>query len=311
MKIKIQGFEWHLGNGISLDDYLSELKKISGIKRGNRLIATVQKDGVFAGVLITVKNAKAFCQIMEDRGNFEITPKELEEGAKIADFNFFIVDRITAKGLYQYYHNSASTNTFCKFCKDQYERLKQNKIDGAIKKVEDANGGKASKRDVSKIKESFKGSLRYSTLLKPDTFEEITSELNNFNFFQYEFSSIRPMQEAALTALQKNAERETCKVFFKKKSDSDSIKQSILAMLPNLKRATVKGVDPTGNELTYKLINDYHSFAEYDYDEIIKTVKIDSDNLSGSVIESQIIKILIALAQNDHYIGMLISESTA
>ncbi len=307
MKIKIQGFEWFLGKGISLEQLNSYLEEKSGVDINNKILAICQKDGFWTGVFLSIKNVKAYCQIKKGDGKFVITPQELEEGASIVDFNFFILHPNTGRGLYQYYHQSASSNTFCNFIKKRYNELKKRKME---QEIELSGGADITEKEYKKIIKKYKGTFSSTTLVRPDRFEDYIRDLKQIKSLSYEISTIN-VNEKDRTPLHRLAERTTYRAFF---SDDlvnmDKIKKAIIEMNPTntFRRATVTGIDYSDQEAMYKLLNDYESYAEYDYDDIIKTVKIDSSDLIGSVRNASMVATMIKMARNNRQIKSLLSK---
>lgn len=307
MKIKFMGFEWKLGKGISIDNFCTQLGKASGKEMDNRILAICKKDGFWVGVLLTIKNIKAYCQLKNDGKEFIITPKELDENSNMVDFNFFAIKPESGRGLYQYYHNSAGTNTFCAFCRKRYNEYRNLLIE---KERLEAGGDAILKSELAKIKSKYSGVFYYSTLLKPNGFEDYVNTLKKIKFFSYEFSTI-DSEEQNMTPLGKLAERKVYKLFFSRDpSITDRIKEAIINLSPSkkCKRAIIEGLDENDNDAVYKLLNDYNSYAEFDYNGLVKTVNINSSDLISSINESIIIKDLLRLAAEDRQVKAMFSE---
>src|SRR5262245_5589696 len=98
MKVKVFGFELHMGNGITNDDFFTHVSTLSGKPLDDRIIALHKKGDFWRGVLLSVKDAKAFCQIQRSGNAFTVTATELQKGANPVDFNFFVIHTATAKG---------------------------------------------------------------------------------------------------------------------------------------------------------------------------------------------------------------------
>ena len=103
MKINIYGFEWELGNGISLDEFCNYHKKLSGKEIYNKIIAIDKKDGFWIGFFYN-KGYKIVLQNNKRWRKFCNNTRGMEEGDGMADFDFFIIHPETARGLYQHDH---------------------------------------------------------------------------------------------------------------------------------------------------------------------------------------------------------------
>lgn len=296
MKIRIFGFEWEIEKGISYEEFCLYLEQWSGVITKDRIIALSKMDGLWAGVLLTIKDEKAFCKMRRARGGrFTISPEELEEGTNMVAFNFFILNSATGRGLYQHYNHSASTNTFCGFCSERFRGLKKARIEEAARKA----GLDPESRSirVRQIKNRFSDKLRYSVLIRQEAFDELVRDLSSIKSFDFEFATLGEKEKDFLP-LGEHAKRVSHRMVFSNNPSPHQIKNGIIGLNRiGLKRGKVKGIDPNGNEAVYKVMNNHQSFAEFDYDEVIRTVEIDSDNLVDSIQKSYIIGALIDLAK--------------
>ncbi|MHC1744852.1 MAG: hypothetical protein AB9873_17740 [Syntrophobacteraceae bacterium] len=254
----------------------------------------IMHEGYWVGLFLTIKDIKAFCQIKKEGDVFTITPNMLEEGTRVADFNFFLLHPTTGRGLYQHYHQSPAPNTFCAFAKKRYDELKDQKIDTEILNAE---GRGISDKDERNIRKTYKGSLKFSTLLKQDSFEKSVQALKEVTFFELELATYGTKEKDFLP-ISPYATRMKHKVFFDRKSNTAMVKERILETLSmGLRSGKVKGVDPEGNQAVYKLLNDYAAFANYDYNDLITTIHINSSDLVSSVRSSKLISELVRLSK--------------
>lgn len=297
MKVRVFGFEWFMGDGITLDDFCSHLQSISGNEiEGNRVVALTRLENYWGGVLLTIKDMKAFCKIKKNGVRFTVTPEELQDNASMVDFNFFIIHPETGRGLYQHYHQSPASNTFCQVCQRQYNFYKTGLIEADLN---EAGGDALTENQKVEIKKKYKGRLTYNTLVRPDSFEDCLDQINRALSFSFELDTITA-NERQFTAATEFADRLTHKVIFTKKTWTESVRESIAATIRNdpLKRATIKGIDNLGEEVVFKLTNDYAYFDEADYHELISSVEIDSENIVESIRRSHVTKFLVEVASD-------------
>jgi len=297
MKVRILGFEWITSKGITVSEFCNYLESISGREFSKRVIAVTKKDGFWVGILLSIKDMKAYCEMRDEKGGFSISPKELDRSTHIADFNFFIIHPETGRGLYQHYHNSPAINTFCFFNKQRYDELKSKIIENEWR-----GSGSGDEEKKLAIMKNYEGSLRYSLPMTEKDFQQCVSGLKKINHIVYEYSYFTE-QERLFSPVGTYAKRMTHKVVFPKSKKVltpqflNDIKDAITEMIPNLKGARLKGVDPEGHEAVYKLINDYDPFAEFDYEDVIRTVKIDSTNLLKSICDAYFIDKMIEISR--------------
>jgi len=308
MKVRVYGFEWQMGSGIPITEFCSYLKILPGPPETNKIITFCDLGDYMGGLLISIKNMKAYCQMKVDGGSFTVSPQKLEDNESIADFNYFIIHKETHKGLYQHYHHSLATTSFCNFCRSNYNKLRSSTI---YKEIEEA-GGKDSltKRQKKEIYDKYKGTFSYSILLKPDNFTQYVKQMKNIKDFSVEFSSISDQEKAFLPASELS-KRVSHKFIFSEESIVDTIKEKILETLDisDTKKANVTGSDIYGEKVSYKMFKDYASFDEFDYNDIIDNVAIDSDNLESSLRGSEIINMLAKIA-SESPVRQLLNKKT-
>ncbi len=294
MKVRIFAFEWFMGGGITLDDFCGHLQTLSGLETEHKLLALTQKEDYWAGVLISIKDVSAFCQMRRDGRVFTIEAKELDENAQIADFNYFIINKSTGRGLYQHYHQSPVSNTFSKFVKKCYLSYRKQRIESEIM----AAGGEAIKNvDEKRIRSKYYGGFTYKTVLKQKEFIKCVDALRQIKMFSFELETITA-EEKQFTPASEFAKRCSHKFFFQEDRLLSGLKDGIAKTIKEMgiKSASVKGKDEYNEEVVYKLFNDYATFEEFDYDDIIGSVSFNSSNLEQSLNKSKLIEELLSIA---------------
>lgn len=294
MKVRIFSFEWFMGGGITLDDFCGHLQSLSGQEAEHKLLAMTEKDDYWAGVLISIKDVSAFCQMRRDGGAFTIEAQHLDDNAQIADFNYFIINPTTGRGLYQHYHQSPVSNTFSKFIKRRYLAYRKQRIDEEIT----AAGGESIKKiDEKKIRSKYYGGFTYKTVLKQKEFIKCVDALKQIKMFSFELETITA-EEKQFTPASEFAKRCSHKFFFQEDKLLSGLKDGIAKTIKDMgiKSASVKGKDEHNEEVVYKLFNDYATFEEFDYDDIIGSVSFNSGNLEQSLNKSKLIEELLSIA---------------
>ncbi|UTG93647.1 hypothetical protein [Geobacter sulfurreducens] len=295
MKVRVFGFEWQLGAGIPVDDFCTHLNSLPGPPDSKKVVAIHDLGNFLGGVIISIKDMKAYCEMKIDGGKFKISPQQLERNARIADFNFFVIHKETHKGLYQHYHQSTATTSFCNFCRQKYNNLRNSKIKADIDKA----GGEEviSKKDKKDIYQKYKGTFGFSILLKPENFKTYVQQMKLIKDFNIEFSSIEEPEKAYLPAAE-CSKRVAHRFVFSEESPVEMIKKKVLETLnvADAKKAQVHGVGDSGEEVIYRLYKDYNSFEEMEYDDIIDSISIDSEDLETSIKESEMISLLLKVA---------------
>lgn len=293
-EVKILGFEWILNGGkIKEKDFCDHLVTLSGHELDKKILVMTKQNNLYIGVLMKITDMSSFCQIKIEGGNFTLSNEKLEKGAKMADFNFFILNPKTMKGLYQYYHKSTSLNRFSFFIKKRFNEYKKKAVENAILEAKKkSNDGKLSKKSEKEIRSDYASFFRYAPILKPDSFEEYVQKMKDISYFEFEIVTANIL-DTRRVAFSKYAKRTSHKVFFDQTGGVlSNIKNSInqLCKAGEFKRAKIKGIDPDNQEAIYNLSSDVEQFATYDYDDIAAHIKLKSDDLTGSLERSKMIK---------------------
>lgn len=210
MNVKFQGFELDIqGTGILWEDYLAHLATKSGseIRHGSFgriLCLDTAVDNKYAlGLFVTIKDQKRFCEIREQSGQFQLVTRDLDDDARMADFNFFLLNKTSHRGIYQYYHQSCSLQQFLSFLISQFNSSKKDRID-EIRSADEALDTEAT---VTSIKET---KLTTQILVKQESFEELIDEFRRIKELKFEFvtydadsSIFRPIRDV----MKKRTER--------------------------------------------------------------------------------------------------------
>jgi hypothetical protein len=291
MNVRVYGFELIPGKGITMPQFFEFLKTRNGREIDNRVVCTFKNGDYWQGLLITIKDVKNFCQLKKSGKGFKVTPQELEAGTSMVDFNFFIVYEPTSRGLYQWYHHSTGLSTFCAFLKQQYNVLKNDLVNGEIAVSQ------ADRNAVAKVQKKYANSLGYSAMYRKESLEKKINELDRVTAVQMEAFSLEPISaNDPLIPVLRVAKRRVERFTFQR-DIKEQVKSAVIELVQHEPKGfRLEGVDPDGIEQTYKLLNDHDILAEYDYDEVVQTVEIDSNDLVGSIEKSQLSALLTKLA---------------
>lgn len=268
MQANLMGFIWSLGTGITLEEFFNHLATLNGkpekFGEYDRLLSVGTRGDYYVGLFLKIKDQRRSPEITNAGGKFTISVRSLAEGTNLVDFNFFIINKKTQRGMYQYYHQSCSLNQFCIFCAQQYEGLKESKIEAALAGV---GGDAASTADKKRIKKAYKGSLSYENMVRSETLQALLDELEQIKYFDFTLAAIDD-NDALLTPLRPYAKKQRRIVRFK------ATQVGVVNAIVNIVKAKgirvgrVGGVDAEKREHVYRLIENPDKFAEFEYDEI-------------------------------------------
>jgi len=291
MKVKILGFEWRVPKATTPDAFCRFLHGATGQSFGEFTAAFVPaQNGYWAGLVLTDKQLKCFAKKVTVRGNFTVEPHELDLGENVVDFNFFLWYPPTGRGLYQYYHNSLRITGFGAFIRQRMEEHKAALLaalpEGAAKE---------------KMRALCEASLGFNALVRQESFDQLVAELRRVKSLECEFATIHAVEEE-FRPLANTAKRVSHRFVFHRKKQIDEAKAEVRAFFAkafSFKRASIVGEDSNGAEAVYKLKEEPDCFSEADHTDWTRTVRINGEDLAGTVRESEIIGSLLKLTQID------------
>lgn len=276
MKVKILGFEWRITSGATLPQFFAYLRSISGHEFDDNVVAMTplnQPEGMWAGVVLTIKDQRSYTELRRRRLAFTVTPKELEANTNIADVNFFMLSQTTGRGLYQYYHHSMALASFGYFARSRF-------------------------REFQSVNNIDRGQLRHSMLIRPESFEEVIDRMRTIKVVQFEAVTYRPSARA-FRSLDGMANRKSHRLVFFQHDDTplQRIKSEVKSLLHTERFAKIRieGHDEDGIERVHKLYNEPDVFSEYEYDEFVSTVNLDNTNFQQTIIDSAVVRRLAGL----------------
>lgn len=291
MKIKLLGINFKLGSGISLSDLFKYIAKTeaSPIEVGNygRFLYIGERDDCHVGLLITTKNHKKFLEFKQDKVNAKLEARDVSEGAKFAEFNFFAIHKRTGRGIYQYYHHSCSLNTFGIICRQYYEKLKIEKIAEALEQC-----AEITPKNEKAIKKRFAGKLDWEIVVRPEAFDTLIERLKSIKAVTLSLSTLA-YERTAFTPLSRVAKNMTQRYSFAAKSSVATLIDGIRSVIQNssVDGAKVEGVDCDGLDQVIKLVNTPDFFGEFDFDGVAGTMTISPQNFIDSQFLKEIIKV--------------------
>ena len=299
MNIVFQGFQLEPNAGLALDVFLSNLINsnegdfdFSHRKRIFLFNDSIDND-YYVGGIITIKNYRKFLELKQKGIDITLEIKEVSDGNKLADFNFFAINKKTYAGIYQYYHHSMSMNQFGIFLRDIYRGIADEFRDKEIAKLEQKRGkGKKEKE----IRAKYFKSLKLIPLYRKDTFNQMVDTLTKITNFSFDLCSLG-VDDNEFSPLSGFAEKVKHSVIFRQDSVLHEIKSKIKQFVQShgISIGSVRGTDVDGIERVYTLANSPEIFKEDDFDEMISA--LNSLNLSD-LSNNNIIKMLIDTAKN-------------
>lgn len=291
MKIKLLGIEMVTGQGVTLSDLFQIIGETGGdpveVGGHSRFTYVDKIDGYHVGLVITTKDHSKFLEFKHDKTNAKLEARDVSEGAKLADFNFFAINDATGKGVYQYYHQSCGVNSFGLLCKSFYEKLKAKRVSAAKSGV-----AKLTTKIEAQINKDYRGTLKWEILVRKETFDKMVSELKAIQAVTLSVSTLA-YADTAFSPIALVAKNMSQRFTFGKGASVASVASSILkvAKASDVEGARVEGVGEDGLEQIIKMFNTPDVFGEYDFDDIAQTMTISPIDFAKSAFLQSIIKV--------------------
>lgn len=301
MDVTVQAFELTTGNGISLDTLGTHIQAISGSPVENRFLYIDQTDGWWRGLLLTARNIKAFSRMKRDAGGrIKLSPEAITNG-ELAHFNFFLLHKERRRGLFQYYHGSASLHGFAHILKRHYGGLKKQLIEETCRSAGEDPGD-----PPSRIKKQYSGYLNYQLVLRRQSFETLMRELRGVSKASVQFIDYRP-HERMFRSLAEKAKPIRHNLTFRNKYDG-AIRDNLIELASSdiLKELRGVGLDENDIERPFRLLREPETLGRFDFNDIVLETEFDSTDVHSSLQAAPILNRLKSIAESDDWMmGLL------
>lgn len=289
MKIVFQAFAWKWSNPkFPLSNFLDNMSD-QQVKydAGNRRLYFIKDGKYFSGVILTIKNMKKFVTLLDTKNEITLDVHQLNNNENIADFNFFIVNYKTGFGVYQYYHHSCSLNAFNYILSKLYSRSNSEYINSITEELKKQG---ATESKIKKEEKQWRSKLTTSIIMKKGSFAEKILQMKDIYGANIEFLEF-DILEREFSPLKKELKSVKYALNFNKEKSIRAVLDTLVSIFKKntLKRATVKGKNELGDDVTYKLFNDFDRFNEFDYDDMVPSLKLDPQNIQQSILNNKII----------------------
>ena len=181
MKVRLFGFSLKAGNSkATLAQLYDHLETNSGQPDNTRpserrIYFSRDASADYAhGLVVTVKDQKAFCKFVKEKGTFKISVETLVGEDKLMEFNFFVINKNNGLGIYQQYFHSCSLGVFGGYLKEDYRQISDH---SASKMVSDLHrNGKHTEVKEKAIRKLHGGQLEVATLVHKGTLAAVLEE---------------------------------------------------------------------------------------------------------------------------------------
>lgn len=307
MEVRIHAFELISPDGSNIQDFLEFLCENSAEQAHAYFIPTTKKDGFYVGLALEPKDMKSFCKFKISGNAFEVKSEDLEKGTNLADFNFFLIDPCTGRGLYSHYHRSASLREFCSLLQKRWRDYAKSKVAVEMSRLPEGH----KKKEEALIKKKYAKSLLYSLIFKPKSFSEKIAQMSRISEIDFTVMSYSVVS-ADFTPITGDIERVSSGIKFSQNASVQQIKNIINDFVGarNPRSLSVYGEDEDGVDVLYRLYNDVDTFGSFDFDDFAKNLYLDSRDLNASLQSASIVDSIIKIAKSAEVCAMISTEIT-
>lgn len=241
------------------------------------------------GLIVTVKDQKTFCRLVAGDGSLLVKVDELELNTKLMEFNFFVVNKATGTGLYQYYHQSCSLSSFAYLVARRFREYRESLVQAEMDKIPE---GERTEAKLTKVRKHHKGQFKWEMLVRAERLEELIAELQRVKSFEWTVATPTVDQED-FKPLAPYIRNQRSKLAFEVGAPVQSLAKAISAAVTKLGvvKGRIEGQDAEGLDRVLRILNNPENYGEYDYDDLAgKLHDLDLTQFQDAWVVKELIK---------------------
>jgi len=295
MNIKTLAFKSEIPDWTTYSDFSNYLTKENCKPFGKSnefLIASdrqyMEVDGtrlnLCTGIILRTKDSRTLTTMEKNSQKFSVLTEELKAGTSLIDFNHFIINEANGMGLYQTYFHSVTLPYFMNILRKRFSKFSHTP---AVKSID------KSKSDP----------FRCEQYITRENLITMVQEMRKISKIEYKVVAGAEDSTFATASNEIKYIRKTIAYDLKVSRLSQIISRITSALKGrdnNFDQVWVHGQSGEGEDIVYKLSNDYGYFAQHDYDMTARDIKLDSADVSKSLKSSQPICQMKQLVKNNH-----------
>ena len=147
-----------------------------------------------------------------------------------------------------------------------------------------------SQKIIKSTLKKYNGDFTGSIIERKGSFMERVAKLQDASEAEIEFSEIS-FSDGAFQAVSSHLKRVKYQLFFSKNTSRLDRVRSLANVFKEqrINKAKVVGVDANGNDIVYKMFNDFDKFATYDYEDMVPELNLDQSKINESITKNRII----------------------
>lgn len=277
-----------------IDRYVDEMKTGSYVFKGeehDRIIYfnDTHSSDYFVGLLVTVKDQRTYCKLINEAGKLHVEVTALNSGANLMDFNFFVINKMSGAGMYQHYHQSCSISLFGALNKKRYSELQKSLLDQAL--VAPKNEKELSRKNEKFIRSTYNGRIAFEVLVRKENLKALIEELSRVKDFEFSLSTLT-VDEPEFKPLMPFARKERHNISFTQNAPVINLARLIPKIIKskNIDDGKITGIDADGITRILRITDNPDNFGEYDYDDVAPRINdLDIEHFEQSWVIEQLI----------------------
>ncbi|QIL71683.1 hypothetical protein G7048_15760 [Diaphorobacter sp. HDW4B] len=296
MQVRLLGFRFDVeSKNLSLDSFAAAVSAQptdqKAAQDSQRLLFLDNKchPEYHVGMIVTVKDQKTFCRLVSGNGCLLVKVDELELDTKLMEFNFFVFNKATGTGLYQYYHQSCSLTSFGYLVARRFREYKESLIQAEIDKMPQDD---RSDSKLTKTRKHFKGQLKWEMLVRAEKLQELIAEWERVKSFEWTIATPTVEQED-FKPLAPYIRNQKSKLAFEVGAPVSPLANAISALVTRLGivKGRIEGQDAEGLDRVLRILNNPENYGEYDYDDRAgKLHDLDLTQFQNAWVVAELIK---------------------
>ncbi|MDQ8201493.1 hypothetical protein [Pelagicoccus sp. SDUM812003] len=311
MKTKVYGFKFKndiVPRAMNITDLYGFMSANAGAKLGKLYqygatkVTFEGKDGPmewWAGMILKVRDSKAFTKLTESDGKTTLTAEILAENEKLVELTYFIAHPETGSGLLAHHYHGTSITSFAVICRKLFAAEARLQKEAAV-------SGK-TKKEAKEIAQDYKGTLSLIQLCNDTDLKDLVKGLKRVSSFELRLATLET-KETFLRGIVEKASNEIIKLTFPPDSDIEELADSAveLSNAQEVAEVIVSGYDSNKNRRQFFKDKNPLVFNEFDYDESIKDLVLDLDDWPKSIGGSEVVSKLAAMASGESVLNLLL-----
>lgn len=199
------------------------------------------------------------------------------KGESVIDFNYFVINKTTWKGIFSSYRGAFSINSFCVFI----NQLLKNKIKELYSYIDEQNiTNKEKKKKKNKIRNKYGKTISITLLTSNESFVAKIKQLSVLNSITYAIDLSKDKSDLAVLATKTKSERVQLVMDNKNFKSINILNTAYKALKKFIKTQqnnnesigylTATGKDSKGNEWTINYHKPFEKLDKFPYDKAVK-----------------------------------------